>query len=185
MVNSLFLNPHGFIRTYLRNPTRTGSLAPATRNLAKLVAASTHDVYQKQPQSCGRLGLIELGAGTGALTSSIISLSPVLVECDEKWAIHLSTLFPSLEVRAECATLTLRNLTEPVGVVTSIPLLNNPQSVVIKRLLSEQYAAGLIKFCVLYTYGWLGPLSDGCFRQGRRTGFVARNFPPASVWVYQ
>jgi len=90
-----------------------------------------------------------------------------------------------LEVRAECATETLRSLAEPVGVVTSIPMLNNPQSAEIKDLLGRRYAEGLVKFCVLYTYGWSGPLSGTGFSSGLRSGFVARSFPPASVWVYR
>ena len=49
----------------------------------------------------------------------------------------------------------------------------------------EGYANGLIKFCVLYTYGWSDPLAGAGFLEARRRHFVVYSFPPASVWVYQ
>jgi phosphatidylethanolamine/phosphatidyl-N-methylethanolamine N-methyltransferase len=176
----------GFLRRFLSDPGRTGALAPATRSLAQTVASATKAAYGRQANTGeARLKLIELGAGTGALTQGIARLNPVLVEQDGAWAQLLRTRFPLLEVRAECATETLSSLTEPVGVVTSIPMLNNPQSAEIKRLLGRRYEEGLLRFCVLYTYGWAGPLRGAGFRTGYRSGFVARSFPPASVWVYQ
>jgi phospholipid N-methyltransferase len=51
--------------------------------------------------------------------------------------------------------------------------------------LTRKYQDGLIRFCVLYTYGWTNPLAGVGFREGRREYFVTRNFPPASVWVYR
>lgn len=178
---------HGFLRKFLSDPERTGAVAPATRSLVQTVACATREACRQSSPGAtgGQLKLIELGAGTGALTRGIKRLNPVLVERDEAWAVLLKQQFPFLEVRAECATETLRSLTEPAGIVTSIPLLNNPQSVEIKDLLGRRYADGLIKFCVLYTYGWSGPLTGAGFSTGRRSGFVARSFPPASVWVYQ
>jgi phosphatidylethanolamine/phosphatidyl-N-methylethanolamine N-methyltransferase len=185
----MFFGGQSFLRKFLQDPARTGALSPATRSLSRTVARATrtaYDGHRAQSHANGRaLKLIELGAGTGALTRSISPLNPVLVEQDEAWASRLRTEFPSLEVRAECATETLRALAEPVGVVSSIPLLNNPQASEIKRLLAEGYANGLIKFCVLYTYGWADPLLGAGFGTSRRHSFVARSFPPASVWVYR
>lgn len=184
------LHRHSFIRKFLRSPSSTGALAPATRSLARRVASAARHEYSSHVRGGGndastRLTLIELGAGTGALTRSICLLNPVLIESDEVWAGLLRDKFPNLEVRTECATETLRSLTEPVGVVTSIPLLNNPQGSEIRRLLGRGYAQGLVKFCVLYTYGWRDPLAGAGFSAGRRDSFVARSFPPASVWVYR
>ena len=52
-------------------------------------------------------------------------------------------------------------------------------------MLAASYSRGLIKFCVLYTYGWTNPLAGVGFREGWREYFVARSLPPASVWVYR
>jgi phosphatidylethanolamine/phosphatidyl-N-methylethanolamine N-methyltransferase len=184
----MFFGGQSFLRKFLRDPGSTGALAPATRSLAETVACATRGAYDDQAggdDSAPALKLIELGAGTGALTRSISPLNPVLVEHDAAWASLLKKEFPALEVRAECATDTLRSLAEPVGLVSSIPLLNNPQGGEIKRLLGRGYSMGLIKFCVLYTYGWADPLTGAGFRTSRRDSFVARSFPPASVWVYR
>lgn len=189
-MGTALLHRHSFIRKFLRNPSSTGALAPATRNLARIVASATRHEYSRQAlgsaySAAPKLMLLELGAGTGALTGSICLLNPVLIESDEVWAGLLRDKFPNLEVRTECATETLRSLTQPVGVVTSIPMLNNPQGSEIRRLLGRRYAEGLVKFCVLYTYGWRDPLAGAGFRAGHRDSFVARSFPPASVWVYR
>lgn len=184
----MLLGRQSFLRKFLRDPARTGALAPATRSLAQNVAGATREAYRQAcaPAAGGRaIPLIELGAGTGALTHCIRRLNPILVEQDEAWSLMLRARFPGLEVRTECATRTLQSLAEPVGLVTSIPMLNNPQGEDIKRLLGRRYADGLIRFCVLYTYGWTDPLLGAGFRVGRRDSFVARSFPPASVWVYQ
>ena len=176
-----------FLGRFLRDPRATGAVAPATRSLARSVAAAAHRVYARH---CGSephptLRLLELGAGTGALTWGISALRPTLVERDEGWAAVLRQRYPALEVREECAVRVLSELCEPAGIVTSIPMLNNPQSGELKRLFSERYADGLLRFCVLYTYGWCDPLAGSGFREVQRASFVPRSLPPAHVWVYQ
>ena len=129
--------------------------------------------------------IVELGAGTGSVSRFISAMNPVLIERNGEWAALLRRRFPHLEIRAECATRALANLEKPVGVVSSIPMLNNPQADAIRRLLMLKYRDGLIRFCVLYTYGWSNPLAGVGFRQEKREYFVARSLPPASVWVYR
>ena len=179
---------HCFLGKFLRDPRSTGALAPATRHLAVSVATAAHRAFRRHsPPDDGSaaLKIIELGAGTGALTRGISRLNPVLVEQDPDWAGMLRARFPALEVRQECATRTLAAVEQPVGVVSSIPLLNNPLSAELKQLLTALYADGLLKFCVLYTYGWGDPLSGSGFREAHRSGFVPRSLPPAHVWTYQ
>jgi phospholipid N-methyltransferase len=175
---------HGFLRRFLRDPRGTGAVAPATRMLASSVAAAAFQAFHHHARDAD-LRLLELGAGTGALTHELAHLQPVLVEKDEAWAALLRLRFPTLEVRQECAVASLAALEEPAGVVTSIPLLNNPQSAALKEALQARYAEGLLKFCVLYTYGFGNPLAAAGFREGRRAAFVPRSLPPAHVWVYQ
>jgi phosphatidylethanolamine/phosphatidyl-N-methylethanolamine N-methyltransferase len=171
-----------FLANFLRDPGGTGALAPATRTLSAAVARVTREA--RQAHGAG-LPLIELGAGTGALTQGLRRMNPVLVERHGEWAELLRARFPALEVRNECAADTLRGLREPVGLVTSIPLLNNPQSAELKALLDEAYAARRLRFCVLYTYGWGDPLAGSGFREHRRAAFVPRSLPPAHVWLYR
>lgn len=176
-----------FLLKFLRDPTRVGALAPATSKLSRQVAMTTMEAYgDPTGHQAGRpLRLIELGAGTGALTRCLHTLNPIVVERDEAWAALLRQQFPALEVRAECAVQTLRDMLEPAGIVCSIPMLNNPQALQLEHMLAQRYAEGLVRFCVLYTYGWTDPLRNAGFRLSARRGFVARNLPPASVWVYR
>lgn len=180
--NPIAASRSSFLANFLRDPCGTGALAPATPTLSASVARVTFETWQAHGS---RLRLIELGAGTGALTQGLKRMNPVLIERNGDWAALLRTRFPGLEVRNECAADTLRALSEPVGLVTSIPLLNNPQSAELKALLQQAYAAGMLRFCVLYTYGLRDPLSGSGFRQHRRASFVPRSLPPAHVWVYQ
>jgi phosphatidylethanolamine/phosphatidyl-N-methylethanolamine N-methyltransferase len=176
-----------FLLNFIRNPRATGAVAPATRTLARSVAAAAHHAYARHRGAGAHASLrvLELGAGTGALTRAISGLGPTLVEQDAGWAALLRDRYPALEVREACATEVLAELREPAGIVSSIPLLNNPRSSELKRLLAQRYAEGLLRFCVLYTYGWRDPLAGSGFREVRRASFVPRSLPPAHVWVYQ
>ena len=186
-----------FLREFLRDPIHIGAASPASRRLGDVIGAATRAAaLNGAAVSIGRNSIaatsahpppriVELGAGTGSVSQYISGMNPVLVERNGNWAALLRERFPYLEIRAECATLALANLSKPVGVVSSIPLLNNPQADEIRMLLRRKYRDGLIKFCVLYTYGWNNPLASVGFREGRREYFVARSLPPASVWVYR
>ena len=187
-----------FVRAFLSDPTHVGAVAPASSSLGDRIGAATRtamrDGFGAQPARSGaaatpatraRPRILELGAGTGAVSRFICAMNPVLVERNDEWAALLRKRFPHLEIRVECATLALERLSRPVGVVSSIPMLNNPQADAIRALLMRKYRDGLIRFCVLYTYGWTDPLAGVGFREGRREYFVTRSFPPASVWVYR
>lgn len=177
-----------FIKKFLREPRRIGAVAPATFRLAQAISRTTHDIYRSYTTHIGKSArpfrLIELGAGTGALTRTISNLNPLVIESDENWSALLKEQFPLLEIRNECATDLLRSLNEPVGIVTSIPMLNNPTGRDISNLMAQKYAEGHILFCITYTYGWFDPLRSVGFRRGYRSNFVAANIPPASVWAY-
>ncbi|TFZ03294.1 class I SAM-dependent methyltransferase [Ramlibacter rhizophilus] len=176
-------HPNRFFRGFVGNPRSVGAVLPASSSLSRAVAAATAACAgPTDPEPCP---LVELGAGTGALTESIRGMRPVLVERDEAFAAVLHKRFPELEIRIQCATDALRNLQEPVGVVSSIPLLNNPQSAELKRTLEQCFAEGRVRFLVLYSYGLADPCGETSLPRGRRAARVWRSMPPASVWVYQ
>jgi phosphatidylethanolamine/phosphatidyl-N-methylethanolamine N-methyltransferase len=187
-----------FVRAFLCDPSHVGALAPASTSLGDRIGAATRRAMRDgfgpplarngavaTVASRARPRILELGAGTGAVSRFISAMNPVLVERNDEWAALLRKRFPQLEIRVECATLALERLSGPVGVVSSIPMLNNPQADAIRALFTRKYHDGLIRFCVLYTYGWADPLAGVGFREGRREYFVTRSFPPASVWVYR
>jgi phospholipid N-methyltransferase len=172
----------GFLRNFLCDPRGVGAVAPATASLARNVASAAHELWRQHSRG---VQVIELGAGTGALSQSLSRMQPILVERNDEWAHLLRLRFPALEVRNECAVETLRSLRSPVGLVSSIPLLNNPQAGELKSLIRQAYADGLLRYCVLYTYGWRDPLAGSGFREHRRARFVPGSLPPAHVWAYQ
>jgi len=188
-----------FFTEFLRDPAHVGAISPTSLRLGVVIGDATRAAAMNGFNVAGRTGpdnsasgtghatprIIELGAGTGSLSRHISAMNPVLIERNREWAALLRKRFPYLEVRAECATHTLAKLDEPVGVVSSIPLLNNPQSADIKQLLGRKYQEGLIRFCILYTYGWNNPLAGVGFGESRREHFVSRSVPPAWVWVYR
>ena len=187
-----------FIRAFVCDPYHIGAVTPASRSLGDRIgeatrramrdglgASSSRNDPNASASTHARPRIVELGAGTGAVSRFISAMNPVLVERNGEWAALLRKRFPYLEIRAECATLALANLSKPVGVVSSIPMLNNPQGDALRALLARKYRDGLIRFCVLYTYGWTNPLAGVGFREARREYFVTRSFPPASVWVYR
>jgi len=179
-----------FVRAFLCDPLHVGAVAPASTSLGHSIGAATRKAMRDGLRSSpgvaahARPTIFELGAGTGSISRFISAMNPVLVERNDEWAAILRRRFPYLEIRAECATRALANLENPIGVVSSIPMLNNPQAHAIRRLLELKYRDGLIRFCVLYTYGWSNPLAGVGFREEKREYFVARSLPPASVWVY-
>jgi phosphatidylethanolamine/phosphatidyl-N-methylethanolamine N-methyltransferase len=187
-----------FIRAFLCDPIHVGAVTPASDSLGDRIGAATRralqdgfgtSVYRSGVNGAtathARPRIVELGAGTGSVSRFISAMNPVLVERNGEWAALLRKRFPYLEIRAECATHALASLSKPVGVVSSIPMLNNPQADAIRTLLMHKYRDGLVRFCVLYTYGWTNPLAGVGFREGRREYFVTRSFPPATVWVYR
>jgi phospholipid N-methyltransferase len=183
-----------FLWEFLRDPASVGALSPASTHLGDAIGAAraarngfAHSSVP--PTGTERRRTVTRPADRGA--RGRYRLAQPIHQRDESGAGRRNgdgrhfERFPDLEIRAECATLALAKLSRPVGVVSSIPLLNNPQADDIRKLLTRKYQDGLIKFCIVYTYGWSNPLASVGFREGRREHFVTRSFPPASVWVYR
>jgi phosphatidylethanolamine/phosphatidyl-N-methylethanolamine N-methyltransferase len=115
-----------FLRSLLRNPSRTGAVAPSGRTLAQLITADL--ALSDKP-------VIELGPGTGAFTQALLARGVpehrlVLVEADPVFASTLKDRFPSARVLTMDA-MHLGHLAsffdEPAGaVVSGLPLLSTP-----------------------------------------------------------
>ena len=171
----------------LRDPRRMGAIAPASRALARAIA---DEVQRDQPAV-----LIEVGAGTGAITRALAesSITPerfLVIERDADFARLLRRSFPALEVLNHCAsslhTLPIKALS-PVTLVSSLPLLSMPRdeakqcidamfSIIARqpgsRLIQYTYAAPLLRPFNHIPPGW----------HWRRAASVWANLPPATVW---
>jgi len=165
-----------FLTSFLRNPRRVGSVAPSSKNLARHIA----DVVDQMPS----YEVIELGAGSGAISSELIAYRPTLVEIDETLSESLRIAFPMLQVVCGCAISFLQNLEQPNGLILSIPTINNPDGVRLISTLKRCYQLGLIPWCVTYSYGPFSPLRNANFQRQSRHSLVLGNLPPAFVWSY-
>jgi phospholipid N-methyltransferase len=175
----------GFLRNVFRKPLSVGALAPSSRFLAKLLISNI------KPGS----KVIELGAGTGAITQAILNTGVyandlTLIEQNEEFAELLRQRFPETTVLQANAVSFRHHLapgTELVDfVVSGLPLLLFPARLKV-RLLTQIFKSLRDDGCLhQFTYGGCCPIS----RTLRRTlglkasliGFTPFNVPPAFVY---
>ncbi|MSO88995.1 MAG: methyltransferase domain-containing protein [Rhodospirillaceae bacterium] len=177
-----------FLRRWLANPLKVGSVLPSSPALARLVAKNVK-VGEDQ-------AVLELGAGTGAVTralraSGIQNDRLFVVEIDGRMAAFLRKQFASLQVIHGDAT----NLSQllPVAwhgrigtVICGIPMVNLPLSVQ-KRIVDACFSVLAPDGRLLqFTYLPVSPLPKGRLGlTGKRMGTTILNLPPASVWSYK
>ncbi|NTV01326.1 MAG: hypothetical protein HGB04_00885 [Chlorobiaceae bacterium] len=171
------MSKKAFIKAYLKNPSRTGSVLPSSDRLGKAFA----DQLELLPVH----RIVELGPGTGALTKHIAGSTPKLVEIDNELCRVLSKQFPGCVIENRCAVEFLKECPEPCGLVVSIPLINNPEKPRIIAAIREAYLRGVISWCMIYTYGLADPLKEVGFRKSKKLRSVILNVPPAHIWFYE
>jgi phosphatidylethanolamine/phosphatidyl-N-methylethanolamine N-methyltransferase len=183
--------PLAFLRQWLKAPGRMGAVAPSSRHLARAMAMQLGAAARADDAP-----VIELGGGTGSITQGLLlsGLDPsrlVVIERDPQLAGHLRARFPAVRVLCGDATalrplLAEAGIDRAAGVVSGLPLLLFPAES-IDRI--AEGAFGLMpagRPFVQFTYGLKSPLPAGHRDiQGHRAAFVARNLPPAWVWVYR
>ncbi|HOP17574.1 MAG TPA: methyltransferase domain-containing protein [Gammaproteobacteria bacterium] len=183
------LNPQ-FLSAWLRNPLQMGAVAASSDELANAMAAQVNADSDL---------VIELGAGTGAVTSALLArgVAPsalVVVEKDPELARQLAKRFRSPLVITGDATrlqdLLSRSHDRPAdAVVSSLPLLGM-RTLTRVRVLAQAFAAlrpdgRFVQFTYSPKPPIPGPLVAALGVRGERVGRVLWNLPPASVWVYK
>jgi phosphatidylethanolamine/phosphatidyl-N-methylethanolamine N-methyltransferase len=171
-----------FMAVALARPSTVGAILPSSRHLADAMARA----------AAGAQRLIELGAGTGAITAALCEQHPdvptLAVEMESGLADHLRERFPRIEVRAAAAHEVLREMRRPghTALVSSLPFRSLPprlrlrSSLAIERFLLAHPERRLVQ----YTYLPRVPfdLRLGTSLRWRRVASVWRNVPPAWVW---
>jgi phosphatidylethanolamine/phosphatidyl-N-methylethanolamine N-methyltransferase len=176
-----------FFRRWLSNPLQMGSIIPSSPKLGALIA--------KQIDKRSSSLILELGAGTGAITKSLISagISPgriVVVEIVPEMADHLRAKFPQTSVlQADAFDLPIQLLkdtgTEIGTVICGIPLvlLNEAKQ---RQFIQQVEAVAPGRGFLLYTYCVTSPLPHRTLGlEAQRLDWTPLNFPPASVWHYR
>lgn len=181
----------GFFCAWLRAPGRIAAAVPSGRSLSRLMAS--------QALSGGDGMVVELGAGTGAITAALLNqgIPPqrlVAVERSCEFSTLLRRKFPAVKVVCADASdlrasLRRAGIEEPVQtIVSGLPLLAM-EAELRQRIVSECCALlGAEGNLVQFTYGPLSPVSERLRRRlglrARRVGQVWANLPPATVWCY-
>lgn len=178
--------PSPLLLSLFKNPRLTGAVASSSRGLALLMA--------KQAQ--GAEQIIELGAGTGAITKVLLEQYPekiiTSVEYQEQLVKGLRQSFPHLDIRHATAKSVLDTLPQGdkrIAIVSALPFRSLP--LVVKDETVESIFA-LFKRCpmcklIQFTYR-SGPPFD--IPKNEENNFQWQlidrawlNIPPATVWV--
>ena len=185
-----FVSPRAtnlFFRRWLQNPLQMGSIIPSSPVLGKLIA--------KHIDKGSDAAVLELGAGTGAVTHSLIrsGIAPrriVLVEIVPEMAEHLELTFPETKVlQADAFNLPadkLNHIAADIGtVICGIPLVLLPEKKQ-RQFIDQVEVVAPGKGFLLYTYCITSPLPYRTLKlEAERLAWTPLNFPPASVWHYR
>jgi phosphatidylethanolamine/phosphatidyl-N-methylethanolamine N-methyltransferase len=182
------MNPGLFLRHVLQRPATAGAILPSSPMLARAMTR----------QAGHAALLVELGAGTGAVTRWLHQTHPgvplIAVEAQAEMALHLEEIFPKVEVRRQWAHEVLDELCDDAParttLVSSLPFRSLPAVVrettvdSVCRFLATDRARRLVQ----YTYQPRAPflLPRAALAAGlrwKRVSTVWRNAPPAGVWV--
>jgi phospholipid N-methyltransferase len=177
-----------FYRQWLRKPLEVAALTPSSSRLAALVADAVGDAAR----------VLELGAGTGAVTEALVGRGferLVVLETNAVFAGVLRERFPAVEVlegdarRAPALLAAATGIREPTfdAVVCGLGMLTRPreeQRQLLAMMSGLTTPGGRI---VQYSYSPVFPAARGVLEQlgleARRAAVALFNLPPASVFV--
>lgn len=177
-----------FIRSWLDDPGRTGSVTPSSPFLARRMASFV------DPEIPGPV--IEIGPGTGPVTEALIARGIsedrlILVEYSPEFCELLRRRFPAATVvegdaYALSTTLAGHLREKAVAVVSSLPLFNRPPAM--RTALAQDAFTLLLEGApfIQFTYSVISPVPrKGSGLKTFVSDWVLRNIPPARVWVYR
>ncbi|WNJ90472.1 class I SAM-dependent methyltransferase [Bosea sp. 685] len=177
-----------FIKSWIDDPGRTGSVTPSSPFLARRMASFV------DPAIPGPV--IEIGPGTGPVTEALIERGIseerlILVEYSPEFCALLRQRFPRATVvegdaYALSTTLAGHLQEKAIAVVSSLPLFNRPPAM--RSALAKDAFALLVEGAPLiqFTYSVISPVPrKGSGLKAFASDWVLRNIPPARVWVYR
>jgi len=181
-----------FFRQWLARPLSTAAFSPSSRFLSRRMVRAIPP---------GTRRVIELGAGTGALTRTLINHGIAIdnllsIEFNPSLHRYLLRRFPGLtavrgdaRVMAQLAEVVSFAEKSPVqAVVSGLGLLSMSREAQYSILSSAFELMPEGGSFVQFTYGPAVPVADEVMRRlglrARRHGFTLWNLPPASVYVF-
>lgn len=175
-----------FLRRWLANPLRMGSIIPSSRALCDRI------VNHGWPAT--DTAVLELGAGTGVMSRAFLEagLAParlIVSEVDPKLCQHLRDTLPGVTViegdARKLPELLPERFKDRVGtVVCGIPLVLLPFAEQ-RKFIDAIYAVAPGRGFLHYSYCVTSPLPKRKHNlRAKREAWTPLNFPPASVWRY-
>lgn len=180
-----------FVERWVQAPLKVASVTPSGASLCRTMA-------QAAKAGPGRR-VIELGPGTGPITDALLAAGVaredlLLVELDEIFARHLRGRYPGVRL-VQGDARQVHRLAQQQGwahcdaVVSGLPLIALSVPTQFRIAAGAFRAMGPDGVFVQLTYGPFSPLNPGLVRRlgltARRYRWIARNLPPASVWIYR
>lgn len=175
-----------FLREAIKHPSTVGALLPSSKRLANALA-------QQIPTATTSGLILELGAGTGAITAALLQRKIpehelIVIEQSAKLAEHLTWRFPNINViQGDAGHLNqLLDVATPIqAIVSSLPLRSLPSNIIKK--IGAQINQVLQKngLFIQYTYSlWGKPLAPSSHLKLIHRQWVWRNLPPARIDVF-
>jgi phosphatidylethanolamine/phosphatidyl-N-methylethanolamine N-methyltransferase len=177
-----------FIKSWIDDPMRTGSVTPSSPALARRMASFV------DPALPGPV--IEIGPGTGPVTEALIERGIsedrlILVEYSPEFCKLLRERFPRATIvegdaYALSTTLAGHLQDKAIAVVSSLPLFNQPPAM--RSALAKDAFTLLVEGApfIQFTYSVVSPVPrKGSGLKSFASDWVLRNIPPARVWVYR
>lgn len=168
---------------FLRAPNFMGGIVPSSSVLARAMSR----------QAAGFDAIVEVGAGTGAVTRRLVADHPrtalTLIEREPQLARRLARTFSHVRVHDGCVHERIDTLLQQPSravAVSSLPFRSLPDDVADATVATfERFLlADAERRLVQYSYGLRAPFAFRSPRLAwRRVERVWRNVPPAIVWV--
>lgn len=177
-----------FLCEAVMHPTTVGALFPSSKKLA-------YDLAQQIPLDTPGV-IVELGAGTGAITAALLSQKSlyhelIVIERSVKLSVHLTQRFPKLIIiqgdARQLHQLINKHATAPIqAIVSSLPLRSLPPHIVRKIGFEINQVLKIGGLFIQYTYSlWGTPLSPSPRLKLIHRQWVWKNLPPARIDVFR
>ena len=182
-----------FLRSWLRDPVAVGLPFPSGSRLARRLAQSVHQaaMFTGSP-------VLELGAGTGAVTEALMKTGwpldhIVAVERDGALCRTLERRIPGLQV-LQANALDVRAVAESTGlsragvVLSGLPMRAVPPAVAFRCYLEAFRLLPPGGAIIQYTYGFRPPVDPQVAAPALEATFIGRewlNCPPVGIWRYR